>query len=321
MCTCIHLNSSHSYFGRNMDLDYDLDFKVILLSSSYPLTFKKEKPILNHYKIISIGVLVDNYPLICDGMNEKGLAIAGLNYPNNATYFKVNRKKRNYTPYEMVLLVLATCKNVSEVKKLFKDINIINIGFNKDTKLTPLHYMVSDKKESIVIEPDKDGIKVYDNPYNVLTNNPPFPLQENRLIDFLHLNNEPFKNDLLNDMTISPYSLGLGAISLPGDYSSVSRFVKSIFVKKYIIDDKKDNGLDLLRCLSQVSMLNGVVKTSIGYEYTRYSSCYDADKLKLYFTTYDNPNIQEVSLKDKKLLTSKLVSYPLPSAFTTTKLN
>ena len=38
----------------------------------------------------------------------------------------------------------------------------------------PLHWMISDNKCSIVAEPLKDGLRIYDNPFEVLTNNSPF---------------------------------------------------------------------------------------------------------------------------------------------------
>lgn len=320
MCTCIHQNSSNAYFGRNMDLDYDLDFKAILLAEDFPIKFKKEKTLKKHYKIIGVGVLLDGYPLLCDGENEKGLAIAGLNFPTYAHYYKFRHSKKNYAPYEMVLLLLATCKNVKEVKTLLKEINIYNISFNKDTKLTPLHYMVSDKKESIVIECLEDGMKVYDNKLNVLTNNPPFPYQCIRLMDYLHLTNEPFKNNMMPNIDVIPYSLGLDAISLPGDYSSTSRFIKSVYVNRYLIDEK-DNGLGLFVTLSQVLMPKGVVKTSKGYEFTRYSSCYDQSHPKLYYRTYLDPTIREISIADPNLEKEKIVTYPLSYTFTSVKMN
>lgn len=323
MCTCIHSISKHSYFGRNMDLDEDIPFEVILLSTKFPFIFKKEKAIKEHYAIIGVGVVIDSYPLLCDGMNEHGLAIAGLNFVGNAKYHKIDKTKKNYTPYEMMLLVLGTCKNVKEVKQLFKKINIINISLNKNTKLSSLHYMCSDKKESIVIEIEESGIHLYDNPYHVLTNNPPFPLQTLRMQDYLHLSNEMLKNNLFPNLHVTPYSRGLDALSLPGDYSSTSRFIKAAFATHYISQatEEEDNGLNLFYCLSQVSMPKGVVKTDKGYEYTRYSTCMDQHNKTLYFKTYHNPNIIQVSMHDDTLKQKDIITYPLDNNYTPKCMN
>ena len=56
-------------------------------------------------------------------------------------------------------------------------INITNIPFNEKMTLAQLHWIIADKNEAITVESIKDGIKIYDNPVGVLTNNPPFDKQ------------------------------------------------------------------------------------------------------------------------------------------------
>ncbi len=40
----------------------------------------------NHYAIIGMAHVTDNYPLFYEAVNESGLGIAGLNFVGNASY-------------------------------------------------------------------------------------------------------------------------------------------------------------------------------------------------------------------------------------------
>ena len=324
MCTCIHLtNKSKSYFGRNLDLDYDLNQSVLVTPRNFTIKFKKENAIEKHFAFIGAGVVINNFPLYADAINEKGLGIATLNFRNSAIYYKEDKAKKNYAPYELIPLLLATCKNIKEVKRLLETINIIDIDFNKETPNQPSHYMISDTKESIVLETTKDGMKIYDNPYGVLTNNPPFPYQEYNVQNYLHLTNLEISNKLLPKSEFIPYSFGLDAYSLPGDYSSTSRFIKALFVKNYtqLDEDERENVLGFLNVLSQVSMPKGSVKTPKGYEYTRYSTCYDQREGRMYYKTYENPNISVVNMHEEYMNAKEIIVLPFQKDFPFYKQN
>lgn len=47
--------------------------------------------------------------------------------------------------------------------------------------------MISDRSGSITVESVKEGLQVYDNPAEVLTNNPPFDYQMTNLSNYLNL--------------------------------------------------------------------------------------------------------------------------------------
>jgi choloylglycine hydrolase len=42
----------------------------------------------DHYAMVGVATVIDNYPLYYDAANEHGLCIAGLNFPGNACYHK-----------------------------------------------------------------------------------------------------------------------------------------------------------------------------------------------------------------------------------------
>lgn len=308
MCTCINIIANNTYFGRNLDLEYSFNEMIIITPRNYEIKFKKEKTLKTHYALLGIGTIIDNYPLYADVINEEGLAFAGLNFPDNCTYLSFNKDKINIAPYELPLYILGQCKNVKEVLSLISKINIINLPFSSDVVLTPLHFMISDKKESIVIESRDNNIYIHHNEFNVLTNNPSFEYHQNNVINYLSLHNSDPINNLLP--SLKPYSNGLGALGLPGDFSSSSRFIKALFVKNNLVLNNDDNFNinQFFKCLESVSMIKGTVLTKLGYEYTRYTSCYNLNKKVLYYKTYDNSQLREISLFDFNLDDSQLIN-------------
>lgn len=306
-----------------MDLDYSFNEKAIIIPRNYKINFKKTKSITSHFAIIGIGTIVDDYPLLAEASNEKGLAIAALNFKNNATYYLEKEDKINLAPYELMLYLLAKCENVTQVKLALNNINVIDIDFNDTVKNTPLHFMVSDLSHSIVIETLKDKMYVYDNPYNVLTNNPPFNYQIHNLNNYMSLGIKDPINNFDSNLKFNTYSLGLGALHLPGDYSSSSRFVKTLFIKNNMemFNNEFDNVKAFFNCLESVKMIKGIVITDKGYEYTRYTSCINLNKSLLYYKTYDNPYINVIDMYLEDIDSSKLIRHELITSFKISKQN
>lgn len=76
-----------------------------------------------------------------------------------------------------------------------------------------------------------DGLHVYENPVGVLTNNPPFAQQMFMLNNYIGLSPKQPENSFAKDVPLSTYSRGMGALGLPGDLSSASRFARVAFTR------------------------------------------------------------------------------------------
>ena len=222
-----------------------------------------------------------------------------------------------------MLYLLAKCENITQVKLALNNINVIDVDFNDTVKNTPLHFMVSDLSHCIVIETLKDKMYVYDNPYNVLTNNPPFNYQIHNLNNYMSLGIKDPINNFDSNLKFNTYSLGLGALHLPGDYSSSSRFVKTLFIKNNMemFNNEFDNVKAFFNCLESVKMIKGIVITDKGYEYTRYTSCINLNKSLLYYKTYDNPYINVIDMCLEDIDSSKLIHHELITSFKISKQN
>ena len=312
MCTAIHLIKNGHYFGRNLDLEYHYNEAITVTPRNFDFKFKA--PFLNNerYAIIGMVTTVDGYPLYYDAANEMGLSIAGLNFPNNAFYNKSKPDALNVSPFELIPYLLSQCANINEALKSLEGINLENRNFNEKYPLTPLHWMLADKERSIVIEPLKEGLKIYENPIGVLTNNPPFEFHLSNLQNYTNLTNVAPKNRFGTPQPF--YSKGLGSFGLPGDGSSLSRFVRAAFFKTNSVSDGgKDAEINqFFHLLNTVAQPKGGIKTDDGaYHITVYSSCIDLANVIYYYSTYEDPSIKGVDLFSENLDGEEIISYPI----------
>ena len=306
MCTAV---SYKNYFGRNLDLERGYGESVVITPRGYNFPFRFVEKLEKRYALIGMATVVNNIPLYYEASNEVGLSIAGLNFPNNAYYHEMNDKE-NVAPFELIPWVLGQCASVFEVKKLLSNMNLVNAHFSDQLPLSPLHWMISDPNESIVVECMKDGLHVHDNPFHILTNNPPFEFHKLNINQYMGLNVGPATNQL-TELPLDNFSLGMGALGLPGDFSSPSRFIKAFFVKEKSVfsDDERLNVNQFFHILQSVSMPKGCVWTKNGFEYTRYSSCCNVEKGIYSYMTYDNFEIISVNMHDVDLNSSNLYTY------------
>lgn len=305
MCTAVDYTGRSHYFGRNLDLEYSYEESVTITPRNFPFSFQEMTSIKEHYAMIGMAYVQEGYPLYYDATNEMGLSIAGLHFPGNAVYHSVKQGVENVAPFELIPWLLGQCADVPQaISLLLKNINLAEIHFSNSLPLTPLHWMLSDKNRCVVVEPLEEGLKLYDNPVGVLTNNPPFDMQ--LLLLQQYQNVTPF------EPKTDGYSRGLGGWGLPGDLSSASRFAKAVFVRKYSIATPQEEVGQFFHILQSVEQQQGCVRLQNGgLEKTVYSSCCDTDKGIYYYTTYGNHQITGVDMKKENLDGGELICYPL----------
>ena len=314
MCTAISYKIDNFYFGRTLDYERSFGESITVTPRNFALNFGDIGIMDKHYAIIGMAHISQNYPLYYDAMNEKGLCIAGLNFVGNAHYQEKTQYKDNIAVYELIPWLLGQCASVSEVKDKLKKINITSRPFSDSLHVAELHWLIADKTEAITLESTKDGIFVYDNPVGVLTNNPPFPQQLFGLNNYMHLSPKPPENHFSKSLNLSPYSRGMGALGLPGDLSSPSRFVRAAFCKPNSVSGKSENAdlSQFFHILETVSQIRGCCDVgNEDYEITQYTSCCDAQNGIYYYTTYQNRQISGVNMHRENLNGNNLISYPL----------
>ena len=314
MCTAIAYKTKDFYFGRNLDLEYSYHETVTITPRNYHFQFRNTEDMKSHYAIIGMAYIVDSYPLYYDATNEMGLSVAALNFPDNAVYQGVKEDKINVASYELIAWILSRFQCVDEVVNIVKEVNITNQQYNQELPVSPLHFMISDKKRSVVLEPMTMGLMVYDNPVNVLTNNPPFLYHITNLNNYMSLSNETPSNKFSDKLSLSQYSRGMGSLGLPGDLSSTSRFVRAAFTSLNSIsgESEEESVSQFFHILNSVYQQRGCVKMDKEiYEKTVYSSCCNTDKGIYYYTTYENARITAVDMHKEDLEGTELISYEL----------
>ncbi|MBQ8780215.1 MAG: choloylglycine hydrolase [Oscillospiraceae bacterium] len=311
MCTAVSLNTDGFYFGRTLDIECGFGEQVVITPRNYPLHFRMEKELKSHFAIIGMSAVSENYPLYADAMNEKGLCMAGLKFPDNAFYPDyADDKKRNISPFELIPWVLSQCSSADEAEGLLKATHIIGIPFSERLGLSPLHWIISDKKRSIVLESTKNGTTIYDDPIGILTNNPPFDFHLTNLRQYLNITSACPESRFGTEL--EPFSNGFGAMGLPGDFSSCSRFVRAAFLKLNSACEKGEEVPHFFRIAEALSLPKGCVYTKEKLaDYTLYACCMDAERGVYYYRTYSASRICGVSLNSGNSAGTELLCFPL----------
>ncbi|MFQ7574291.1 MAG: choloylglycine hydrolase [Lachnospira sp.] len=314
MCTCIDFKTTDNYFGRNLDLEYRFNEKVVITPRGYEFKLKNGNVINTKSALIGMATVVNDYPLYAEASNESGLSMAGLYFPGNAKFFEPDASKLNLSPYELIPYLLGLYSTVSEVRGVFDNLNITNTAFMDNMPVTDLHWMISDGNDCIVVEQMQEGLKVYDNPLGVLTNNPPFDYHIINVNNYINLTPNCAKNRFSDKINLSQYGQGMGALGLPGDTSPASRFVRAAFNKlnSSCKGDEEESVSQFFHILDSVAMVKGATVTAEGkYDITSYSCCINVSKGIYYYKTYTNNQITAVRMTDKEKNKKELSVYDL----------
>lgn len=314
MCTAATYKTKDFYFGRTLDYEFSYGDEVVVTPRNYPFSFRDAGEMKSHYAIIGMAFVTQNTPLYYDAMNEKGLCMAGLNFVGNAVYRKPEAGKDNVAQFEFIAWILGQCADVKAARAKLQKLNLTDTPFSAELPVAQLHWILADREEAITVESVKDGLKIYDNPVGVLTNNPPFPEQMFRLNDYMHLSPKSPENHFAESLPLYTYSRGMGAMGLPGDLSSQSRFVRVAFTKMHSVsgDSEQESVSQFFHILGSVDQQRGCCDVGEGkYEITLYTSCCNADKGIYYYNTYENHQISGVDMHKENLDGTTLVRYPL----------
>ena len=309
MCTSLSIQSQAGtcFFGRNMDLSYFFNQRVMIMPKNYAYEDKVSgNKVINNRAIIGMGTVIDNHPVLADAMNEAGLGCAGLNFQGYAYFEKEPVEgKQNIAPYDFIQWVLSNHETVEEVKRGIERLELVDCPINADTPVAMLHWMIADKTgKSIVVEKTKEHFAVHDNPMGVMTNNPEFDWHLINLNNYVHLTPASPKETQWGTHTLKALGIGAGTVGIPGDFASVSRFVRIAYLRSHMPEVSGDieSVTQFFHMLDYVKMVKGGVLTDEGLEdSTIYSSCMDQDKGVYYYRTYENNRINAIDMHKEQL--------------------
>ena len=317
MCTGLALETKDGLhlFGRNMDIEYSFNQSIIFIPRNFKCVNKSnKKELTTKYAVLGMGTIFDDYPTFADGMNEKGLGCAGLNFPVYVSYSKENIEgKTNIPVYNFLLWVLANFSSVEEVKEALKNANIVDIPISENIPNTTLHWMISDiTGKSIVVEQTKEKLNVFDNNIGVLTNSPTFDWHVANLNQYVGLRYNQVPEFKLGDQSLTALGQGTGLVGLPGDFTPASRFIRVAFLRDAMIKNDKDS-IDLIEffhILNNVAMVRGSTRTvEEKSDLTQYTSCMCLEKGIYYYNTYENNQINAIDMNKENLDGNEIKTY------------
>ena len=313
MCTSIAMQQGGGTFGRNLDLECSFGEQVVVMPRQFPLQFRRQQPLPRHLAMVGMAHVAEGIPLYAEAVNEAGLYMAGLYFPENAWYPpQVPEGFDAVAPYELIPWVLGQCKTLTQAKELLKGFRPLGIPFSEKLPLAPLHWHLADGTGTAVLEATREGVHLYDDPIGVLTNNPPFPFHQMNLRQYRALSARPLENHLAPGVDLKPFGQGFGGMGLPGDASPASRYVRAAFYKFHSPDEggALDRVTQFFHLLEGAAMVKGSVITPAGkQDRTVYSSCWRDGVY--YYKTYTNSRITAVRLGDSGLDDDRLRIYPL----------
>ncbi len=314
MCTAATYQTKDFYFGRTLDYDFSYGEEVVITPRHFPLVFRFQDPMESHFAMIGTAHVEEGCPLYYEAVNEKGLGMAGLNFVGNAVFGKERPDRENVATFEFIPWILGQCATLREARELLGRLNLTDTAFREQLPPAQLHWIIADRSGAVTVESVQEGLRVYDNPVGVLTNNPPFDRQMFQLNNYMHLSAKEPENRFSPKLDLRGYGRGMGALGLPGDLSSQSRFVRASFVKMNSVsgDSEAESVSQFFHILGSVDQQRGCCEGEEGkYEITIYTCCCNADRGIYYYTTYDNHQITAVDMNLEDLDGAEPIRYPL----------
>lgn len=314
MCTAATYKTEHFYMGRTLDYEFSYGEEITVTPRGFRFDFRNDGTLADHYAMIGMAHVADGYPLYYDAVNEKGLGMAGLNFVGNAVYSQPREGSRNVAQFEFIPWVLSQCADISQARELISEMTLTGTPFSEKLPAAQLHWIIADKSGCIVVESTEKGLQVFENKAGVLTNNPPFEQQMFMLNNYMSLSPKDPVNSFADSLELTRYSRGMGAIGLPGDLSSASRFARVAFTR-----NNSSSGNSVAESVGQFFHILGSVEQARGccevapgkFEITIYASCWDAQTGVYYYTTYLDRRINAVDIHRAGLNGSGLVRYSM----------
>ncbi|MDR3409292.1 MAG: choloylglycine hydrolase family protein [Methylovirgula sp.] len=311
-------------YGRTMEFGFELKSAAILIPRHFALTSSgpDDKPgalkWTSKYATVGLNGLGD--PILVDGLNEKGLAGGILYFPGYAGYADAAKTDpaKSLAPWDFLTWALTNFATVAEVKAALSEIAVVGIKEIHLGIAPPVHYTLHDASgASLVIEPIDGTLKVYDNPFGVMTNSPPFDWQVTNLRNYVKISPVNAPPLHIDGQTVASFGQGSGLLGIPGDPTPPSRFVRVLGYAASV--ERQPDGIASVRAaehiLNNFDIPRGWIRPGTGdegeWEFTQWSAVADLTNRVYYVKTYDDQVLRSIDLKSLNLDAPAILSAPL----------
>jgi choloylglycine hydrolase len=295
--------------ARTMEFGFDIHSNILVIPAGTKITklIMDENTTGGSYttKYGLVGANALGKPIVVDGINEKGLYFGAFYFNHLAQYQELTVENRSeaISSEELGTYILSQFASVSELKKTISKLVIVGTHIKEIDNYAPFHYAVTDRSgESIVIEITKDGLKIFDNTVNVVTNNPTYDWHLTNLNNYVGLTPENRTEKMVGRQNISPVGEGTGLFGLPGDHSSPSRFVRATaFANSALPSASVDETVfSAFHILNHFDIPKGSIREEVNEnlltDYTVWTSVADTSNSIYYYKTYLTQQVEKVDL-------------------------
>lgn len=338
-CTGIRLKAADGtvVYARTMEFAVVLESEVIMVPRGYARTGttpEGENGLKWTSRYASLGINNGgDMPFLVDGVNEKGLAVGLLYFPDTVGYMKYDAAEASKTvaPWEVGSWILENFATAEEVKQNIASITVPAVVVKELGFVPPLHYVVHDASgKSIVIEYVEGKLHVHDDSLGVMTNSPAFDWHMTNLrnyVNFSLVNVPPVKVD---GITLTGFGQGTGMLGMPGDFTPPSRFVRAVAFSASALPSRtgEEAVLQAFHIMNNFDIPRGVSRQGkkdehghIVADYTVWTSAYDLKARRLYFRTYENSQIRSVDLMKMPLDAKSITTFSMESPEVIKSLN
>jgi choloylglycine hydrolase len=321
-CTSILLKAQNGdlVYGRTLEFALKLDSNLLVVPRNYKTQCtgpdgKVGSGTTYTTKYAAAGANALDLPVIVDGINEKGLAAGMFFFPTLAEFQQVDpaQASNSLASHEIVSYILTQFATVEEVKAGLAKIKVNRGPLAVFNGPAPIHVSVHDASgNTIAIEYIGGELQITDNPTGVMTNAPAIAWHLGSLSQYANASPEPAPPFTINGKSFPAWSTGNGCNGLPGDFSSPSRFIRAAFLASSApkFEDASE-GLGIVsHIMNQFDIPPGAIRTLAGgsagggvagYETTEWTSTADLKNGIYRISTYENPSIRQISMKQLDL--------------------
>lgn len=327
MCTSVTFLSEtgDNFLARTMDFGFELKGRPVAVPRNQ--TFPSDVANSSYhtkYGFVGAGRNLGNYILV-DGVNEKGVSAAALYFSGEAQFAdKSVTGKVNIAPHEVLNWILGNAASVQELGTLIDQLNVVAAPVKVMGKSVPLHWIVTDRTgESDVLEIMADGVHYMKNPVGVMTNSPDFTWHLKNLSNYTELKPTPHPARDYDGYQVSSFGPGSGALGMPGDYTSVSRFIRTVYMREYTDQVATSQTVtELSHILNAVEIPKGVkIKQDGSEDYTQYRGYMDTQNLIYSMQPYNDQTIYQVALTEDLMNQSTPTEFPIADQQQFQKMN
>ena len=329
-CTGIilHATDGSTVPARTMEFSFDIESNILAVPAGTQIqTLISNKKVAGFTYIAKYGFLGANglnKPIVFDGMNTEGLYFGAFYFAGEASYAELTDENRSraVSSEEMGNWVLGQFATVDEVTTALQDIEVVGTHIEEIDGFAPFHYAVTDASgKSVVIEYSADGLAIFENTVNAITNNPSYDWHLTNLRNYIGLAAKNRAAISVGAETLAPMGQGTGMFGLPGDMTSPSRFVRAAAFANSALAaaDSEEAVFQAFHLLNAFDIPKGAIRESqddqVHTDYTLWTSAADTSTGVYYYKTYISQGVESINVRNVMSSISKPTTLRMESGF------